>query len=1100
MHSPAVDLPPRLVPKSKRIPSSCTLAAALLSFLALSPVSRGSTAIWTGSNANANWSAAANWLGSVPGSISGTTDTSTASFSQTITGANGATNPVVVDTYRNIGSIAFAAPATSAFVVGSTSGNPLYLTAGGSIVNTTGTTQAVAAPIEFLGPACSLSVGGTTSILNFTGALGGTNSGAATVTLTGDGSNASGNLNGAISNGTASTIGFIVNAGVWNFGNSANSFTGGIALQSGTLGIAAGGALGSGTLAISGGLFQSTGGGAVTFSNNNAQTWSGSFGLTGGSSGMTTSTGAVVMGGSCAITVTNTVTVPGSVQDGGSGYGITKYGSGTLIFTGSDAYAGATTVNQGTLQIGNNTATAVALDAPVTMGTGATLTLNTTISGTVNNLTGGGTLTDSGTGVITVSQGPGFTGSIGAIGGSANTSLILAGSPTSNTTIGSTLNHSSQTVTFNGGTWVLDGGGAYSSPLVINSGTVQTEIGSGQDFYDLTALTVTGGYFNDQASYGLRMGNTFDANTSANSAFTGLQSGGLVSVVIGSFELGGSSGAYTSSYTLSSGTLSLANALNIGANAGGGGQTAFYLTGGKLISSSSINGSQGAGSKQAFVWNGGELAAATYVATNLVSGTGVAVSATTATLVNMGGILAPGDIGTAGKAVITGNYSTASSMATLAIDVGGTTQATGFQTGQYDFVSVSGTTSLGGVLAVSLIGSFVPANTGTFAILKSGTLGGAFLNVAFGNRVVTTGSQGSFVVSGTGNSVTLGSYLSLLAPAAPIISCSNTSASLSWTAPSNAPSGTAYIIGQSSTSGGPYTQVGAGVTGTTTTVGNLTAGVTYYFVVTGSYGGITTGASGETSITPLGITSAPAATGTNGSAFSYQIAVTGTATTFGASGLPAGLGVSPGTGLISGTPTAVGTSNVTVSASTSGLLATGTLVLTVQPAIPVISGSLSVSGTADSPFNYQITASNSPTSFGAMNLPIGLNVNAATGIISGTVTASVTTDAVISASNAGGTGSATLIISMQPAPPVITSTLAATGTYGYSFSYQITASNSPASFNATNLPSGLTVNTSTGVISGTPAITGTFNVPISAGNAGGSGTGTLVLTSLAPPR
>ena len=80
------------------------------------------------------------------------------------------------------------------------------------------------------------------------------------------------------------------------------------------------------------------------------------------------------------------------------------------------------------------------------------------------------------------------------------------------------------------------------------------------------------------------------------------------------------------------------------------------------------------------------------------------------------------------------------------------------------------------------------------------------------------------------------------------------------------------------------------------------------------------------------------------------------------------------------------------------------------------------------------------------------------------------------------------------APPVITSALTATGTVGSPFSYTITASNSPTSFNATGLPAGLSVNTTTGVIPGTPTATGTSNVTLSATNAIGTGSATLVLT------
>src|SRR5437764_14081810 len=91
------------------------------------------------------------------------------------------------------------------------------------------------------------------------------------------------------------------------------------------------------------------------------------------------------------------------------------------------------------------------------------------------------------------------------------------------------------------------------------------------------------------------------------------------------------------------------------------------------------------------------------------------------------------------------------------------------------------------------------------------------------------------------------------------------------------------------------------------------------------------------------------------------------------------------------------------------------------------------------------------------------------------------------------------VSSVLAAPkPVITSPLTATGQVGVAFSYQITATNNPTSFNATGLPAGLSVNTSTGLISGTPTTAGTYSVTISATNAGGSGSTTLSITTSHP--
>ena len=87
-------------------------------------------------------------------------------------------------------------------------------------------------------------------------------------------------------------------------------------------------------------------------------------------------------------------------------------------------------------------------------------------------------------------------------------------------------------------------------------------------------------------------------------------------------------------------------------------------------------------------------------------------------------------------------------------------------------------------------------------------------------------------------------------------------------------------------------------------------------------------------------------------------------------------------------------------------------------------------------------------------------------------------------------------------PPVITSSLTATGLVGTVFSYQITASNDPTSYGASGLPLGLLVNATNGLITGTPQTAGGFVVTISASNAGGTGSATLALgigTPVYPP-
>jgi subtilisin-like proprotein convertase family protein len=80
------------------------------------------------------------------------------------------------------------------------------------------------------------------------------------------------------------------------------------------------------------------------------------------------------------------------------------------------------------------------------------------------------------------------------------------------------------------------------------------------------------------------------------------------------------------------------------------------------------------------------------------------------------------------------------------------------------------------------------------------------------------------------------------------------------------------------------------------------------------------------------------------------------------------------------------------------------------------------------------------------------------------------------------------------AVPVITSATNTSGNAGSGFSFQVTASNVPSSFNATGLPAGLSINPSTGLISGTVTFTGAYSVNVSATNSIGTGNAPLLIT------
>ncbi len=162
---------------------------------------------------------------------------------------------------------------------------------------------------------------------------------------------------------------------------------------------------------------------------------------------------------------------------------------------------------------------------------------------------------------------------------------------------------------------------------------------------------------------------------------------------------------------------------------------------------------------------------------------------------------------------------------------------------------------------------------------------------------------------------------------------------------------------------------------------------------------------------------------------------------------------------------------------------------------PTITSPTSASASEGDAFSYQTVAAGA-TSFSATGLPAGLTISAATGAITGTPTASGSFPVSLTATSVGGPGTATLTIAVAaPAAgsPLITSAATASGTAAAAFSYGIVATNTPTSYSATGLPSGLTVNATTGLISGTPAAAGASDVVIGAANASGSSSTTITL-------
>ena len=167
---------------------------------------------------------------------------------------------------------------------------------------------------------------------------------------------------------------------------------------------------------------------------------------------------------------------------------------------------------------------------------------------------------------------------------------------------------------------------------------------------------------------------------------------------------------------------------------------------------------------------------------------------------------------------------------------------------------------------------------------------------------------------------------------------------------------------------------------------------------------------------------------------------------------------------------------------------------------PVVTSTNATSGNAYEAFTFQVVASNSPAFYEATGLPSGLTINSIDGLISGIPTVPGIYSVTLTAGNSAGNGTAnlSLTIAQNPGAPTITSPLVVAGILGAPFSYQITGTHTPASYSASNLPTGLSIDTSSGLISGTPSASGTKSVQITASNSLGTVTKILEITISEP--
>src|SRR5580658_3065387 len=254
-----------------------------------------------------------------------------------------------------------------------------------------------------------------------------------------------------------------------------------------------------------------------------------------------------------------------------------------------------------------------------------------------------------------------------------------------------------------------------------------------------------------------------------------------------------------------------------------------------------------------------------------------------------------------------------------------------------------------------------------------------------------------------------------------------------------------------------------------------------------------------TIVLPVTFTTVTLPNGSNGVAYNQTIITTGGVApityTVGIGRLPAGLTLN-NVGTIIGTPSSTGTSNFTINATDFGTppltVPSPVYTVTINPPPLSITSTAMANGFTGTVYGSSIASSGGvpPLTWSVPpgTLPPGLELNTSSGLISGTPTTagvykffpSVTDSAIppqMASTTAGVTISIIAVAPLQAVTPPLPAGAVATG---YTANLVATGGVTPYTWSITSgqLPSGLTLNPTTGIISGTPILTTTANFSV----------------------